>query len=507
MVSELKGESIGVKDVDPCPTDPICGLDLKAQETALKLGLDIVIATPGRLIDHVNNSSFSLSSIEILETALKLGLDIVIATPGRLIDHVNNSSFSLSSIEILVLDEADRMLDDTFADQMKEIIRLCSKSRQTMLFSATMTDEIEELAKLSLEKPVRLFINENTETAANLRQEFVRIRDENTREAIVCALVTRNFPDHTMVFMKSKKDCARMHVLLGLLGVKCAQLHGSLSQTVRVQSLQKFKTQEIDVLVCTELAARGLDIEGVLTVINMHMPNNVQQYIHRVGRTARAGKAGRAISLVGEDDRKLLKSIVKHNKNSTIKQRNIAPEVIVAYKERIDSLEESIEKVQNDAIVDNQLRLAEEKLSKAEKRLKTGVDERAGRVFLKTSTEIQKEAAAKAKKAAQKNRKQKEKDEMTPEEKTAAAEAAFQAREAKRAKKPKRLRAVVEDDDKDEKPSKKKRKDSDFAKKLTNISQPAVKKFRYGPNDQEFREAKRDRALELRLKNKNKRRK
>lgn len=120
------------------------------------------------------------------EAALKLGLDVVIATPGRLIDHVNNSSFSLDSIEVLVLDEADRMLDENFDAQMKEIIRLCSKNRQTMLFSATMTEEIEELAQLSLDKPVKLFINENTQTAANLRQEFVRIRDESIREAVVC---------------------------------------------------------------------------------------------------------------------------------------------------------------------------------------------------------------------------------------------------------------------------------------------------------------------------------
>ncbi|KAE9549039.1 hypothetical protein FO519_007753 [Halicephalobus sp. NKZ332] len=431
-----------------------------------------------------------------------MGLDVVIATPGRLIDHIANSSFSLTSVEVLVLDEADKMLDENFSDQMKEIIRLCSKSRQTMLFSATMTDEIEELAKLSLDKPIRLFINENTQTAANLRQEFVRVRSEDMREAVVCALVTRNFPDHTMVFMKSKKDCARMHVLLGLLGVKCAQLHGSLSQTVRIQSLQKFKTQEIDVLVCTELAARGLDIEGVLTVINMHMPQNVQQYIHRVGRTARAGKAGRAISLIGEDDRKLLKSIVKHNKNSTIKQRNIAQEVVSAYKERIGGLEPSIEKVQNEAVVDNQIRLAEEKLAKVEKKIITGENEEK-RSFIKKDADIKREVREKMRKELAKNRKKKEREEMTPEEREAMAEAAFQAREVKRMKKPKRIRAIVEDDE----PKKKKKKKSNFTSKLTNTSRSAVKKFRFGPDDQEFREAKRDKALKNRLKGKKKNKK
>ena len=279
-----------------------------------------------------------------------------------------------------------------------------------------------------------------------------------------------------MVFMKSKKDCARMHVLLGLLGVKCAQLHGSLSQTVRVQSLQKFKTQEIDVLVCTELAARGLDIEGVLTVINMHMPQNVQQYIHRVGRTARAGKAGRAISLIGEDDRKLLKSIVKYNKNSVIKQRNIASEVISAYKERIGGLESSIEKVQNEAVLDNQIRLAEEKLAKVEKRIITGESEQK-RNFIKKPAEIKKEVKEKMKKEMEKNRKKREREEMTEEDKTAMAEAAYQARELKRMRKPKKLRAVVEDEDE---PKKKKKKKSSFTSKLTDVRKSSVKKFRFG---------------------------
>ena len=267
-----------------------------------------------------------------------------------------------------------------------------------------------------------------------------------------------------------------MHVLLGLLGVKCAQLHGSLSQTVRVQSLQKFKTQEIDVLVCTELAARGLDIEGVLTVINMHMPQNVQQYIHRVGRTARAGKAGRAISLIGEDDRKLLKSIVKYNKNSVIKQRNIASEVISAYKERIGGLESSIEKVQNEAVLDNQIRLAEEKLAKVEKRIITGESEQK-RNFIKKPAEIKKEVKEKMKKEMEKNRKKREREEMTEEDKTAMAEAAYQARELKRMRKPKKLRAVVEDEDE---PKKKKKKKSSFTSKLTDVRKSSVKKFRFG---------------------------
>ncbi|KHJ98174.1 DEAD/DEAH box helicase, partial [Oesophagostomum dentatum] len=137
------------------------------------------------------------------EAALRSGPDVVVATPGRLIDHLHNSpNFSLNTIEVLVLDEADRMLEEAFKDQMNELIRLCAPNRQTLLFSATMTDQIDELAAMSLKKPVKIFINENTETALKLRQEFVRIRAgrEGDREAIVSALVTRTFQSCFFVF-------------------------------------------------------------------------------------------------------------------------------------------------------------------------------------------------------------------------------------------------------------------------------------------------------------------
>lgn len=148
---------------------------------------------------------------------------------------------------------------------------------------------------MSLKKPVKIFVNENTDTAMKLRQEFVRVRAgrETDRESIVSALTTRTFQESTIVFVKTKKDCLRMQIILGLLGMKCGQLHSSLSQAQRIEALSKFKKREIDVLVSTDLASRGLDIDGVQTVINMHMPRSIKQYIHRVGRTARAGKVGR----------------------------------------------------------------------------------------------------------------------------------------------------------------------------------------------------------------------
>merc|ERR1719167_817094 len=203
------------------------------------------------------------------ENMLRKNPDIVIATPGRLIDHVKNTpSFGLESIEVLILDEADRMLDECFLEQMKEVVRSCSRTRQTLLFSATMTDQVEQLATVSLNKPVKVFVDSNKVVAWNLRQEFVRVRQGKEREALLAALVCRTFRDHTMVFIQTKAQCHRLHIVLGLLGVRVGELHGNMSQPQRMETLQRFKEEQLDVLLATDVAARGLDIRGVKTVIN-----------------------------------------------------------------------------------------------------------------------------------------------------------------------------------------------------------------------------------------------
>nr|CAH7718005.1 unnamed protein product [Callosobruchus chinensis] len=242
------------------------------------------------------------------ETVLRKNPDIVIATPGRLIDHLKSTpSFNLDAVEVLILDEADRMLDEYFAEQMNEIIKQCSRTRQTMLFSATMSEEVENLAAVSLSKPIRLFVDSNKNVAYNLRQEFIRIRAEreSDREPILAALVCRVFKEHCMVFVQTKKQA----LIVGLLGLKVAELHGNLSQPQRLEALERFKTKTVDILVATDVAARGLDIPGVQTVINFVMPATMEHYIHRVGRTARAGRAGVSVSLAGESERKIVKEV------------------------------------------------------------------------------------------------------------------------------------------------------------------------------------------------------
>uniref|UniRef100_A0A0L8IFR7 RNA helicase n=1 Tax=Octopus bimaculoides TaxID=37653 RepID=A0A0L8IFR7_OCTBM len=320
--------------------------------------------------------------LKMQEAALRKGPDVVIATPGRLIDHLHNAPhFSLHTVEILVLDEADRMLDDFFAEQMKEIIRLCSRQRQTMLFSATMTDEVQDLAKVSLDKPIKVFINENTDVAFGLRQEFIRIRPtrEGDREAIVTALVSRIFCNHCIIFVQTKKQAHRMHIIFGLCGINVGELHGNLSQAQRLEALKRFKEARIDVLLATDLAARGLDIEGVKTVINLTMPSTIKHYVHRVGRTARAGKKGRAVSLVGEKERSLLKEIVK-KAHDPVKARVVPQEVINKYRDRIEQLEDDIKAVEKIEKEEKEIQLSEMQLSQINNKLE-GTDEQNRKWF------------------------------------------------------------------------------------------------------------------------------
>ncbi|KAI9291296.1 DEAD-domain-containing protein [Neoconidiobolus thromboides FSU 785] len=336
-------------------------------------------------------------SLKNQESSLKERPDFIIATPGRLIDHIRNSaSFSLDSIEILVMDEADRMLEDGFADELNEIVKSCPKERQTMLFSATMTDNVDELIRLSLKRPVRLMIDSSKSAAKRLIQEFVRVRShrEDDRAAMLITLC-KKFRNKCIIFFRSKAAAHQMKIVFGLMSLNAAELHGNLTQEQRIKALEDFRDGNVDYLLATDLASRGLDIQGVNTVINYNMPNQFAQYLHRVGRTARAGRTGRSISLVGEADRKLLKAAIKSNtdkQNNPVKHRNLPQELVEKYSKKLSKLAPKIEAILKEEKEEKMLSKAEMEITKAENLMKheAEIKARPARTWFQSSSEKKK---------------------------------------------------------------------------------------------------------------------
>lgn len=306
-------------------------------------------------------------SLSVQAHSLRTFPDILIATPGRLIDHLTNTpSFTLSALDILVIDEADRMLEAGFTDELEEIIRQCPRGRQTMLFSATMSDSVDELVKLSLDRPVRVFVDPKRNTAAGLTQEFVRIRADEQRSPSLIALCRRSVRERCIIFFRSKALAHQMRVVFGLVGLKAAELHGNLTQEQRLTALKEFKDGKVDYLLATDLASRGLDIKGVETVINYDMPSQLAQYTHRVGRTARAGRKGRSITLVGEADRKMLKAVVKQSPADQIRHRMIPTGAVTEMAERLEGMKDEIAEVLKEEKEEKLLRQADMELRKGQ---------------------------------------------------------------------------------------------------------------------------------------------
>ncbi|KAI0361642.1 DEAD-domain-containing protein [Trametes cingulata] len=387
-------------------------------------------------------------SLKAQEATLRTRPDVVIATPGRLIDHLRNSpTFTLDALDILVLDEADRMLEDGFADELTEIVKSCPTSRQTMLFSATMTDSVDELVRMSLNKPVRLFVDPKRATARGLLQEFVRVRagKESERSALLVALCKRTFKSRVIIFFRSKKLAHQMRIVFSLLDMKSEELHGDLSQEQRLRALQQFRDGHVDYLMATDLASRGLDIKGIETVINYDMPGQLAQYLHRVGRTARAGKKGRSVTLVGEADRKMLKAAIKHSSSEDqVRHRQVPPEVVAKWSQKLDSLKQEISEILQEEKEEKHLRQAEMELKKGQNMIEHEAEifSRPARTWFQTGKEKAKaEAVSKQQYEAGFDAGKKGKAKQTAEPKPKRDKFAGLSRRAKR-----RKMAMEEDD-------------------------------------------------------------
>ena len=249
--------------------------------------------------------------------ALRAGVEIVIATPGRLLDHVQQKTLNLSQTQILVMDEADRMLDMGFLPDLQRIINLLPKKRQNLMFSATFSTEIKRLAGSFLNDPVTIEVARSNATADRVTQVVYKVDEESKRDAVAHLIRGRDLKQ-VLVFSNTKIGASRLARQLEQEGVKASAIHGDKSQSERMAALEAFKSGEIDVLVATDVAARGLDISDLPCVINFDLPYNAEDYVHRIGRTGRAGASGDAISLYSTKDERLLIDIEKMIKHKFV---------------------------------------------------------------------------------------------------------------------------------------------------------------------------------------------
>ena len=288
-----------------------------------------LVLTPTReLADQVADNAFKYAKFTDIRTAvvfggvdmapqtalLRSGVELLIATPGRLLDHITQKTANLSQVQFLILDEADRMLDMGFLPDLQRIISLIPAQRQTLLFSATFSPEIKKLAQSYLRNPVTVEVARNNAAADTVRQIVHLVPSERKKDAVVKVLnarIQQGLSRQAIVFTNSRIGCSKLASALERSGIKAGAIHGDKSQIERMQILDAFKKGIVDVLVATDVAARGLDIADMPCVINHELPFNAEDYVHRIGRTGRAGAQGDAIALVDSSEEKLLLDIEK----------------------------------------------------------------------------------------------------------------------------------------------------------------------------------------------------
>ncbi|MGE8503243.1 ATP-dependent RNA helicase RhlE [Ectopseudomonas oleovorans] len=245
--------------------------------------------------------------------AVAKGVDVLVACPGRLLDLANQKAIDLSHVEILVLDEADRMLDMGFIHDVKKVLAKLPAQRQNLLFSATFSKDITDLAGKLLHNPERIEVTPPNTTVERIEQRVFRLAASHKR-ALLAHLITQGAWEQVLVFTRTKHGANRLAEYLDKHGLTAAAIHGNKSQNARTKALADFKANKVRILVATDIAARGLDIDQLPHVVNFELPNVEEDYVHRIGRTGRAGRSGEAISLVAPDEEKLLKSIERMTK-------------------------------------------------------------------------------------------------------------------------------------------------------------------------------------------------
>ncbi|GMQ84175.1 MAG: ATP-dependent RNA helicase RhlE [Gammaproteobacteria bacterium] len=266
------------------------------------------VDTYGRHLPLKSTVVFGGVSINPQKQKLIRGVDILVATPGRLLDHVSQNSVNLSKVEILVLDEADRMLDMGFIRDIRKVLALLPKQKQTLLFSATFSDDIKQLANNLLKSPALIEVARHNIASESVTQ-VVHPVDKIRKRELLSYLIGSNNWKQVLVFNRTKHGANRLSKQLMSDGIMAAAIHGNKSQGARTRALADFKSGKVRVLVATDIAARGLDIDQLPHVVNFELPNVAEDYVHRIGRTGRAGHEGEAMSLVCIDELKLLKDI------------------------------------------------------------------------------------------------------------------------------------------------------------------------------------------------------
>ncbi len=296
------------RDEGCAPGKPSCLILTPTRELAAQIHESVQLY--GKHLPIRSLVVFGGVSINPQISALRKPVDILIATPGRLLDLVNQKKLSLNELETLVLDEADRMLDMGFIHDIRRIIKLLPEERQTLMFSATFSDDIRSLARKMLFEPVEVSVAARN-TASELVEQTVYHVDKSVKRDLLAELIHEGEWHQVLVFTRTKHGADRLVKQLGKDGIDAMAIHGNKSQNARTRALQSFKDGSLNVLVATDIAARGLDIDQLPYVVNYELPNVSEDYVHRIGRTGRAGSEGQAVSLVNAEEMKLLKGIEK----------------------------------------------------------------------------------------------------------------------------------------------------------------------------------------------------